>query len=538
MTPVIDNPGQYLPGIDLPPRLRLHPDSPLDNLDTLILPDATVQAALASGPLGIHFADGVYSEGEWFGTEPNYSTILHKLSPAWVNLLGGAQYNEARQRAAWVTTNLPARVIWRHYKHIPPGQEKPTDGGLWKLPAPEWVNNIGLAHGYEQTGWYILTDNEPGMADWTPYVRWLCDLIPLAIAAGLRLAVLRFSTHNPSYAQIDSGVFDPALRMIAQYQGPAEDLRIVVSPNWYYSDDNHDGITHIAALVNRMQQVTGRRPVVVIGEYAYAQNLDPNKGWRAAGLSESATLDGLRVNYELLIRPRGFNALPYCAGTLGGEQVTTFHLDKRMLDAMAEMMASVTPIEPPEDAGVPTLPGKDSSMWKDAQLRIDRCRIRSAPFVLTADGHVPGLVRITVGVGSNLKVWLPEPTYTEDEYIWVGAWFGDVIGWMALVNKDKSKADALADQFLIKDDPVPEPPVDPPPPAEETPPVGNPTLTAEDVRAIFREEWRAALGEIVGIVLELISGWQAGENSSAQSKTLSINEAITQLEQLKSKEIA
>ena len=112
----------------------------------------------------------------------------------------------------------------------------------------------------------------------------------------------------------------------------------------------------------------------------------------------------------------------------------------------------------------PTLPAKDSNVWKDAQLLVDKCRIRDAPFVERrefpeADSTIvrePGKVLVTVGIHSNLKVWL-EPNYEEDGYRWYGAQYGGHIGWMALVR------DTLEEQFALQaETPAPEP--DPTPP--------------------------------------------------------------------------
>lgn len=311
---------------------------------------------------GPHFADGCYTEGEWFTDEPDqpsYSTTLRRLNPAYVGLLGGAQYNEARQRAQWITANLPAKVIWRHYKHIPPGGTEPKDDGLWGLPVSEWVNNIALAHGYHDTGWYVLTDNEPSMQDWTPYVNWLTDLLhylyadPKEPRSKLRLAVLRFPTHNPPIQAIYSGVFDKALKAIKAYQGPVHNRRIIVSPNWYYSADNLDGIKHVVALVERMQAITGQRPTVVLGEYAYAHGLDAYKGWLGAGIPESVMLNHLRANYDALAKKHRFYALPYCVANIGGPQVMTFRMDRRVLSKMADIAPQVPDEWLAEDGTVP-----------------------------------------------------------------------------------------------------------------------------------------------------------------------------------------
>ena len=212
-------------------------------------------------PLGLHLVDNQYTDAQ----RATHLDWLRKIKPAYINILGGAQHKQAMQFAHEVRRDVPAtQVIFRHY--VDGG-----DDGLWtRIPDPGWFVEVCEIWGYHQTDWYIVTDNEANATDLRPYAKWTAAVMAAASKVGLKLAVGRFSTHNPALEKINAGQLD------AMWQALADHPEHIWSPNAYFDTGNHDGLKHIKVGLRRMEAVTGKKITPVLGEYAYAMNLDPH----------------------------------------------------------------------------------------------------------------------------------------------------------------------------------------------------------------------------------------------------------------------
>lgn len=232
--------------------------------------------------IGLHFAESQYSEAQ----RAQHMAWLRKIKPAWVNILGGAQYDQARMFAAEIQRELPdTGILFRHYKDN-------GDDGLWTRITPQWFVDGLCKTYYQNTGWYVVTDNEANAGDLTAYANWTRDVIEYAAkAGGIRLAVGRFPTHNPALAQVKAGQLDNMWRAIAEHSE-----FVIWSPNVYYSKTNFDGLTHIQNVLAHAQKFGSFR--TVLGEYAYAMNLDPHKGY--ASDSSISSVEAFSLGYNAL----------------------------------------------------------------------------------------------------------------------------------------------------------------------------------------------------------------------------------------------
>lgn len=270
--------------------------------------------------IGFHFVDNIYTDGEI----PQHMALLRATKPAWINVLGGAQYREALAFARLVRRDLPdTKVIFRHYK------DGGDDGMHTRLTADQWWTQIGALYiGSDLT---ILTDNESGEENLTYYSDWHARIMELAALDGVSIAYGRFSTHNPPARQW------PQLASMFAAGNRYRNLH-VWSPNVYYSDDNLDGISHVL----EAWQYYPRVPTV-IGEYAYAYRLDPHKGYRAL------KINGAVYAHELMEvgQPLWDSGIAACVYSIGAWPIgrDTFSLDSDALKVIKDnpMILTVDP---------------------------------------------------------------------------------------------------------------------------------------------------------------------------------------------------
>jgi hypothetical protein len=282
--------------------------------------------------IGFHFVDNVYTEAqvnEHFG-------LLNDCKPACINILGGAQYNEAFKFAVRAKEAFPSmRVIFRHHKDG-------GDDGMWKrLSGAEWWQKIGSI--YKGTGLTILADNESMAQDLTLYAAWHATILELAGAAGVGIAYARFSTHNPPKAQI------PQLDVMYKAAHAFGKLH-TLSPNLYWSLGNADGFLYPAYHIQRALEI-GCKLDVTIGEYAIVRKItDAYNGYR------SVVMGGATYARDLINRAKlKLPGIPVSVFSIGAWPIgkDTFSLDKDALDVIRQ---NLVPITIPENTRPPQTP--------------------------------------------------------------------------------------------------------------------------------------------------------------------------------------
>jgi hypothetical protein len=321
----------------------------------------------------INFSDGIYEAHRWNNGQPGaYRRLMTERGVRTLNILIASQASDALARAI-ECGNDGLRVRIRHMLHQPPGGANKTDDGMWQLPPDEWINNVAIAHGYHQMPVFLNTDNEfstdvEGVL--RKYISNETRRIERASEIGLKLAVMSFPSHwpalnGPTSQWLKNGLFDDYFRTIARYQGSADNQRILVCPNCYVNEHpayGQDGVKNILALHQRFVEVTGIRPHMALGEYAFAQMLpgttkiDAHGGW-LTGLNRQQMISITAGIHNQYFAPVGIEAMLYTvAGTLGGNEVQTFKFSTADLD---ELLSSLNPPAPPPTDPTPQPPHTD-----------------------------------------------------------------------------------------------------------------------------------------------------------------------------------
>jgi hypothetical protein len=287
---------------------------------------------LDQSAIGIQFVGACFEDWRWDGTG-GYHEMMRQLNPAFVNFMGAAQYKEAFQRATALQAQSPqTRILWRHMKHQPPTMSDKTDKNMWRLPAQEFVDNVVVAHGYHKTGWYLVTDTEGSInspEEAKQYAAMQAQVLDNGVQAGARFAVLRTSTHNPPKAWLDAGYFDELFRAVARNMGSYLDPNVVLSMNAYYDDDpdyGNDGLKHIKTIEDRFIKVTGKRPVICLGELGYDKKFTSEAGWRTTTLSAEANAMLMVNRFNEHLGRYGWAACAWCEGVGNDAKVRNFIL--------------------------------------------------------------------------------------------------------------------------------------------------------------------------------------------------------------------
>lgn len=318
--------------------------------------------------LGLCFSGGAYEDWRWYN--PNgYHTIILRGNMRHVRVIGAAQYTEALQRVQSIRAKT--HVHFRHMIHVPPGGDKKTDDGMWKLPVQEWIDNIYFAHGYDKYRMHVQWDNEFSTDNLDVLGQYVHSGVQLARAAGqrdMRLDMLSFPTHWPAYHDqtkdwLAQGHFDDLFRAIAANQGSDDTPRIWCVPNAYIHEQNLDGIRNVIAIWRRFKDVTGVAPHMALGEYAWSRitadgQFDPHGGYAAEDRNPETVIDFCVDTFETKLLSYGIGAMLYTVGYLGGNEVKTFHFDNGPLNVYAVKIAQMAEPTPPlpEPEPVITLP--------------------------------------------------------------------------------------------------------------------------------------------------------------------------------------
>lgn len=361
--------------------------------------------------LGYHYVGKSFSEAQVAA----HLDHLRATKPAWITVHGAEQYREALAFSKQVRREIPeTRVIFRHcINRTEPGgaiiDSRDDDTGRHaRMTAQSWWDNIGARYiGSDLT---ILTDNESGAEDLTYYSQWQAKVMDLAALHGVSLAVGRFSVLNPPERQWTQ--LDEMWRALDTYHH-----LMVWSPNVYFSDTNFDGIEHIFGGWRRCADLEIRSPKTVIGEFAYCQNLDPHRGYKAV------QMDSAEYVRRLIDQSMPFYSaeIPVCIYSIGEWPIgaDTFSLDAAALKALRERASGKPPvIEPP----YPALPASSDPRWTPHTIQTvkDGVRMRSQPTDQVSNNILTSLK------GTHLIFTIDGLKYDR----WQAVKFAGFIGWV------------------------------------------------------------------------------------------------------------
>lgn len=384
---------------------------------------------------GIHFGDNLYSQAE----QARHFARLERWQPPWINIIGGAQRNEALAFALDVRRRFPQiNVIFRHWQG-----EHGDNGMVVRMPPAQWMSEIGTQ--YVGLGLYVLPDNESG-GRWPDYVAWHSELMDIAGSIGLGLAVARTSTHNPPLDVIDAQ-YPLLLRKLADWRGVH-----VWSPNLYFDSRpahlNDDGWRVIRRAFALCQALEIPTPRTVIGEFAYAENLDPHAGYRGR-ISDAVYFEALRARYERWLKPYEVHACLYIKGQWHGFDLS--EEIENMLTEHAEQQRAEASAPGPMDVNHP---GWRSGIVKSIRDGLTFVNVRSSPEVVAS--NIIG--RIGLGdVGKRVQ-FIQNPHGDQPQYVkWDAVRMAQSDGW-------ERDANGYVHEDYAALDTAQEPPPPPPPP--------------------------------------------------------------------------
>jgi len=378
--------------------------------------------------LGYHFVDNVYTEAQI----AQHMDLLRITQPAWINVLGGMQYEQALNFAVAVRKAFPMiRVIFRHYK------DGGDDGMHTRLTASEWWEKIGSLYiGKDLT---ILSDNESMAGDLTTYANWQAAVMTLAGAKRVSIAYGRFATHNPPIAQFKQ--LDSMFRAAARFGN----LHIY-SPNVYFSKDNNDGHEYPFYAIQRCADIGIEPPqTIAIGEYAFAEQLRAHEGYKSVKMDGAAYINDLAKRHAKYFQGVGIAACIYAIGEwpMGnkpdGSKQDTFGLDEAAINALKARSVPVI-IAPPQTPPIPDppkpLPAKPDPVPKPEKVGAGYPTIITppAPLLNMRDGPDEAYTKIgEIKTGETVTHFADyrraDPDNAKQFWYWVETPHGN--GWVA-----------------------------------------------------------------------------------------------------------
>lgn len=345
-----------------------------------------IQDVKQSG-IGVNITDQVYDDGHW---KP-IADRLNRLNPKSIGILGAAQYPQARQRARELRNRFPTALIkFRHHIHKPPGSDDISDKGMWKLPPQEYVDNVIVAHGYHEDGLHIVTDNESAFSadfgeTWKPYAEAQAQVLDLGVPVGARFAVLRTPTHWPMRSQLDAGELDILFAAVARNMGDYTDPKVILSSNAYYDESNTDALLKVKAMRDRFFKVTGREPVISLGEYGYDRNFTSGTGWRKVGLNGTVYINGAVDRFNKFLGIHSWTADLYCVGIGEDDKIKQFALGMEELDDLIVIAPTWMPAAPVEEPPVTEPPPASQPQPDEVPISRDLFGIAQSLMALYAE---------------------------------------------------------------------------------------------------------------------------------------------------------
>lgn len=211
-----------------------------------------------------------------------------------------------------------ATVIYRHWHE---------HDAEWhhKVSASDWLT----AHAqFGQNGIVVQALNEPGgYGDVTPLVNWCVDLMRLAHARGIPLALPSFAVGHPDEKLIASGAFDRLLKAFDQYH---EHLLLDHEYFVNHADDEPWNVGRVYLLHQRAKQLKLTPPRVVIGECGRDVGGGERDGWKHTGWSEAEYFARIReqaARYKVLF-DQPIPMMLFCYGRGGNGRWDSFDIEQ------------------------------------------------------------------------------------------------------------------------------------------------------------------------------------------------------------------
>ena len=483
--------------------------------DTLIVQPLAAPPALKQ--LGIQIVGNDYADGAWFGAN-GYADILRANPPAYVNLVGAGQYSAARQRAQWILDTLPGtRVLFRHMIHATPTSAgDKTDGGMWRLPALEYRDNIIRAHDYHTSGLYVVTDNEASFSrvageTWYEYSHAQSEVIKACVPIGARLAVLRTPTHWPMPQQIADGELDELLETVGAFMDDEADPRVILSPNAYFDDFNVDGLARLHLMADRFWYVNGFAPVMCLGEYGYDRDFTSGNGWLTTGMGADVYTNMLAIRALEHLEP-DWGACVYCAGIGDDAKVAHFLLNRAELRILLAKSA-VWQVAPSTDIPLePTPEENPMRLYTPALVRTINGADKGVNVRRAKDATSEYLLTLLTGMEIEYAVSEPGVAYKS---------LGD--RWIPVRTPDG--VEGFVFSYYLAFDPRPPVVPEPEPDPDDTTPLPTPVyLTSEQLDERLADFYEDIVNLIAEVALKQGAGY-ADVNRFLADKLESLKEA-------------
>jgi len=250
--------------------------------------------------MGWQVTDGMFNYANWSWVY-NWIEILQ---PHYINIQRAGQKREALDAALSVVQHSSTQVMIRNYydgfKDEDVMKYYPASSKTGWLKAANNYYKAWLAQ-YVGTGLIPVTCNEISMDDYTDYSTFFGEVIRLAAADDMRVAVGRFPTHHPLEPTWASLL--PLFACVERYRNA------IYSPNGYWSaaEASPDGLHKQVRLLNWVEDQLDYRLECVFGEYARLRSLgDAYNGWGSiTGLAEDVYAEeGVRL-YKSILQPAG-----------------------------------------------------------------------------------------------------------------------------------------------------------------------------------------------------------------------------------------
>lgn len=312
------------------------------------------------------------------------------------------------------------------------------DDNIWSTMTPaQYHAEFGK---WSIDGLFIQVGNEDAPDDLNAYVEWNLELLRLARGAGVRYAVMPFSTGKPKRHETDYAQLLPVFREMENQ--PGQHLWL---PHEYY-----DMIVRADEwLVGRYRRAWAEcdragvaRPLTAIGEFAVAVGLNPHKGWKDAG-SRAVQAEQIKLAAALFYQPDNvpvalFAEQPYAPftgfDTSREAEINQVVNDRHFIIDLGDGTGGGDNYQP----GIVTA---------DPQLRLRAAPSTSASFIawLPKDAIID---------------YQPEPVTLTSGHKWVQVRWNGVEGWSS---QGEAKAGGLTFIKPYTPPPEPEPPVEPEP---------------------------------------------------------------------------
>lgn len=369
--------------------------------------------------------------------------------------------DDAAYARSLAAANPSALIVHRTYSPNDPNWHDRRADGSWVFPPADWIrDHAGTVGG----GVVLQVGNEPHPVNVDKFLEWLKELVSVC-PPSITLALCGFAVGTPHERDIESGVYDRLLRLLAG-------SRHYLNLHEYFKDDPAAEYPWLCGRfeywLDRADTLGIERPKIFIGENGRDEAGGINHGWRGVGLTDERYAALLTDTHRRLYAPHGIRCAVFCYGTGGDNRWQSFNVENSgVLDAIEGYNMTQ-----PTDK-------------RTAIINLDR------GVNLRASASLSGSILTKVPFGAEIDVW-PQTVSHSDGFEWVKAQWGANVGYIVRVYEG-------ADTYTV----IAPPPDVPTLPDESA--LCSPFLTDEEhqqmITAITRMETasgelRAAFGEL------------------------------------------